>query len=340
MIDVDKMQLVRRVGSDAFQVPPSSLGFGCASLGSRISGKKGLGALEDAFDRGVVWFDIAPAYGAASAEEWLGRFLPGRRENLLLTTKVGIVPPKRLGAMKLAYSVGRPFLAKVGVARRAFRRSGATRNVRKPLTAALVETSIGASLRRLRVDHVDVYALHDPMPEDVMREDIVRALERVLTRGQARAVAVAGSYDACRAALDDGLPYKVMQMCARDVAVHGSEFVRRGRFLVTHSVFGVGGEADHLAALLRRDRARLAGLVAQGYACEPQRAAAGLLLDAALASNPSGVVLASMFDARRREENIERAGRLPRMDAPSILADILGPHALSSSVAEDAASCG
>ena len=189
------------LGRAAPSMAPSRLGFGCASLGSRIAPGDGLHALAAAFDAGVNWFDVAPAYGAGEAETLLGRFLRGRRERAFVVTKVGMAPPRRLGALRLAYTLGRPFAARAKALRSGFRSLGATRNRRMPLTAELVERSIGESLRRLGVDCVDVYALHDPDPADVAREDICAALARVIEHGQARAVAVAGHFDACRAAL-------------------------------------------------------------------------------------------------------------------------------------------
>jgi aryl-alcohol dehydrogenase-like predicted oxidoreductase len=53
----------------------SVLGFGCASLGSRIGARPGLLALEQAFDAGISWYDVAPSYGDGNAEAILGNFL-------------------------------------------------------------------------------------------------------------------------------------------------------------------------------------------------------------------------------------------------------------------------
>ena len=46
----------------------SAVGFGCASLGSRVSEAQGLRALGLAFERGVTWYDVAPPYGDGEAE--------------------------------------------------------------------------------------------------------------------------------------------------------------------------------------------------------------------------------------------------------------------------------
>ncbi|MGA2495632.1 MAG: aldo/keto reductase [Roseiarcus sp.] len=288
------------LGRSASSAAPSRLGFGCASLGSRVAAADGLNALATAFDAGVNWFDVAPAYGAGEAETLLGRFLRGRRDRAFVVTKVGMAPPRRLGALRLAYALGRPLAARAMALRSGFRSLAVTGNRHMPLTAALVERSIGESLRRLGVDCVDVYALHDPDPADVARDDVRAALTRVLERRRARAVAVAGGFDACRAVLAAGEPYAVLQTSVADLDYGGAELAGAGLLLVSHSVFGVGGGA-------------LARLCAK-FAAAPERhrrlvAAAELLLDCALANNPDGVVLASMFDADHRAADLARARR-------------------------------
>ena len=294
----------------ALPIAPSRLGFGCASLGSRVAPAAGLDALAAAFDAGVNWFDVAPAYGAGHAEALLGRFLRGRRDRAIVVTKVGMAPPRRLGAMRLAYALGRPLAARAASLRRGFRGLAATRNRHLPLTADLIERSIGESLKRLGLDTVDVYALHDPDPADVARQDVRAALARVLDRGQARAVAVAGGFDACRAAVAAGAPYSALQTAVADLEYGGAELAGAGLLLVSHSVFGVGGGAlERLAARLAAAPHRHRRLVAAGYSADRRRAAAELLLDCALADNPDGVVLASMFDAAHRAADLARVRR-------------------------------
>jgi aryl-alcohol dehydrogenase-like predicted oxidoreductase len=298
------------LGRAASSPAPSRLGFGCASLGSRVAADGGLNALAAAFDAGVNWFDVAPAYGAGEAETLLGRFLRGRRDRTFVVTKVGMAPPRRLGAVRLAYALGRPLAARATALRSGFRSLAATRNRQIPLTAELVERSIGESLHRLGVDCVDVYALHDPDPADVARDDVRTALSRAIERGQARAVAVAGRFDACRAALAAGEPYAALQTSIADLDYGGAELAGAGLLLVSHSVFGVGGGAlAQLRAKLAAAPERQRRLVAAGYHPDSRRAAAELLLDCALASNPDGVVLVSMFDTDHRAADLARARR-------------------------------
>ena len=305
-------------------VAPSRLGFGCASLGSRIGAAQGLDALAAAFDAGVNWFDVAPAYGAGEAELLLGRFLRGRRDRAIVVTKVGMAPPRRLAVMRLAYALGRPLVARAGALRRAFRSVSATRNRRLPLTAGLIESSIGESLKRLAIDAVDVYALHDPDPIDVGRDEVRAALTRVLARGQARAIAVAGGLEACQAAIVAGPPYSALQTSVANLESGGAELSGAELLLISHSVFGLGGGAlEQLRQKLAAAPERLARLVARGYSADRRLAAAELLLDCALANNPDGVVLASMFDPQHRAANLTRAQRRPTFAALGLLDETL-----------------
>jgi aryl-alcohol dehydrogenase-like predicted oxidoreductase len=70
----------------------SAIGFGCASLGSRISAANGSRAIAHALDLGLTWFDVAPSYGDGQAESLLGSALRGRRDKVVICTKFGIAP--------------------------------------------------------------------------------------------------------------------------------------------------------------------------------------------------------------------------------------------------------
>src|SRR6202022_5121096 len=79
----------------------SSVGCGCASLGGRIGLRKGLEALERAYEAGITWYDVAPSYGDAMAESILGEFVSKRRDSIYVCTKVGVRPGETPAAMRL-----------------------------------------------------------------------------------------------------------------------------------------------------------------------------------------------------------------------------------------------
>src|SRR4051794_1708473 len=84
---------MRQVRCEALEREVSTIGFGCASLGSRVSVSAGMRALAQAFDNGVTWYDTAPPYGAGRAEPTLGSFIAGKRDKVVICTKVGIPRP-------------------------------------------------------------------------------------------------------------------------------------------------------------------------------------------------------------------------------------------------------
>jgi aryl-alcohol dehydrogenase-like predicted oxidoreductase len=319
--------MIRRVLLPGVGIETSCLGFGCASLGSRVSARQGLAALAKAHEAGVSWFDIAPAYGAGEAESIFSRFLVGRRGRLSILTKVGLAPPRRSPLLRAAYAVGRPLLGVARHLRQRSRRIQATRNRALDITPELIETSLSDSLARLRTDHVEVLALHDPDPRTVQDDAVLRTLDRAVGRGAARFLGVAGSLEACLAAARSGLPYRVFQTAIRPGSKDFAEIKARADRDVTiigHSVFGVDGTKDGLAARLRGDAAARAGLAAKGYGSDDLETAIGdLLLDAALAANPAGVTLVSMFDASHFDRNKRRASGPPRREATEILNDLM-----------------
>ena len=70
------------------------LGLGCMGMSEfygATDDAQSLATLEAAFDAGVRHFDTADSYGAGHNEELLGRFIKGKRAQLRIATKFGIV---------------------------------------------------------------------------------------------------------------------------------------------------------------------------------------------------------------------------------------------------------
>ena len=201
-----KMVFVEAIGSKV-----SSIGFGCASLGSRIGARQGIETLERAYEAGVTWYDVAPSYGDGMAESIWGEFASRKRDRVCVCTKVGMRPPKTSATMRLLKPLSRIAVATVpALKQNASRVRPAPFKV--PLSAELIRSSVEESLGRLRTDYVDVLALHRPTAEEVVREDIVRAVERVIRDGKARAVSIAGDLEAGMRGLDESLPYRLVQI--------------------------------------------------------------------------------------------------------------------------------
>ncbi|MCB9881792.1 MAG: aldo/keto reductase [Planctomycetes bacterium] len=205
----------RTLGRTGLRVP--ILGFGAATLGEEygpIEARDGERAVHRAIDEGIDFFDVAPYYGRTLAEERLGKALEGRRDRVVLATKC----------------------CRDSVDRFDF-------------SAAYVEVSLDASLRRLRTDHVDLLQIHDCEfgdPEQIVHETIPAA-RRMQERGKARFVGITGlpiGYLrdlAARAEVDTILSYARDDLLADDLEDVLVPFTReRGIGLINASPLHMG----------------------------------------------------------------------------------------------------
>lgn len=74
------------------RLPSSRLGFGTSSLHHLKTQRERAALLAHCYERGIRHFDSAPLYGHEMAERELGRFIRGRRPDLVVATKFGIEP--------------------------------------------------------------------------------------------------------------------------------------------------------------------------------------------------------------------------------------------------------
>jgi aryl-alcohol dehydrogenase-like predicted oxidoreductase len=306
----------------------SALGFGCASLGSRIDDKRGTAALARAYDAGITWFDVAPSYGDGRAEGLLGGFLLGRRSQVVICTKVGIVP----GRVSLAMRIGKTVVQRAMALRPELREHVARFRLpaqRVELTGPFIESSIVESLRRMQTDYVDVLALHEASLDDVQRDDVLRALDNVVSKGYARAISLAGDLNVALAAVALSERFRILQFAnnlfAPNIARAKQRLpANRSVGFVTHGVYGHEGSLEALAAMIEKEAGKRGLMDSAGYRDTPQKAAAAFLLDFALASNPDGVVLLSMFQPQHHSFNLDRLTTSPPAEVVLELASCLG----------------
>jgi D-threo-aldose 1-dehydrogenase len=173
-------------GTPAMQSGPTdgielgALGFGTGFL-RRLATRgrlrtRGINRLlATAMEEGVTHFDTAPIYGYGEAEGLLGRFLAPRRNELTVTTKIGIPPPPAISRLVPGRLVRGPLS------------SGA-----QNFEVRSVRTSFERSLRRLRTDYVDILLLHECAPDRVT-DELLEFLEGRVADGTARAVGTATS---------------------------------------------------------------------------------------------------------------------------------------------------
>jgi aryl-alcohol dehydrogenase-like predicted oxidoreductase len=201
-------------------IPPlgrdvSAIGFGCASLGSRISPPQGLRAIAQALDLGVTWFDVAPPYGDGHAEALLGQALQGRRDRVVICTKFGIEPPQLSLAARMIRPLARHVVATLPKLRQVVA-GGRSTGSRTPIEPAAIEASVTRSLRLLKTDYIDVLAVHEPTPCDAKNPAMFEVLQRLRERGRVRAISVAGSPDTIEAAAQALATRSAAELCVRE----------------------------------------------------------------------------------------------------------------------------
>ena len=85
----------RQIGS----LNVSVVGLGCNNFGWRLNEGQTAAVVRAALDAGITFFDTADIYGGTKSEEFLGRALVRRRDDIVLATKFGMqVDEQRNGA--------------------------------------------------------------------------------------------------------------------------------------------------------------------------------------------------------------------------------------------------
>ncbi len=145
----------------------SVVGLGCNNFGRRVDAAGTKRVLDAAIEHGVTFLDTAELYSTGDSETFMGRALRGRRDQVVLATKFG------------------------------WRADDGSGNAR-PET---IRPALEGSLRRLQVDHVDLYQLHRPDPATPIA-DTLAAMGELVREGLVREIGCS-NFDAAQLAEAD-----------------------------------------------------------------------------------------------------------------------------------------
>jgi aryl-alcohol dehydrogenase-like predicted oxidoreductase len=142
----------RRLGDSELEV--SLVGLGCNNFGKRLDLDGTAAVLEAALDAGVSFFDTADIYGGGESERLIGEVLEGRRDEYVLATKFG-------------WEKGAPDAP-----------GGSREHIR---------WAVEGSLKRLRVEKIDLYQYHRPDGVTPLEETLT-ALDELVREGVVSAI--------------------------------------------------------------------------------------------------------------------------------------------------------
>jgi aryl-alcohol dehydrogenase-like predicted oxidoreductase len=146
----------RKLGSQGLEV--SALGLGCMGMsefyGSR-NDEESLSTIHRALDLGLTFLDTADMYGPFTNEQLVGRAVRGRRDQVVIATKFGNMRGEDGSYLGIN---GRP---------------------------DYVRSACDGSLKRLGVDHIDLYYQHR-VDNSVPIEETVGAMAELVQAGKVR----------------------------------------------------------------------------------------------------------------------------------------------------------
>ncbi len=174
--------LYRQLGKSGIEA--SVVAFGAWAIGGWMWGgaeeSQALKAINVGLDEGMNFIDTAPIYGFGSSEKLVGRAIKGRRDQVVLATKCGLVWDRQ-GSSLHCYAD-----------RNKVTNEPSEVTVYRSLRPQSIVQELEQSLRRLQTDYVDLYQTH--WQDDVVPiEETMAALMNLKQQGKIRAIGVSNA---------------------------------------------------------------------------------------------------------------------------------------------------
>jgi D-threo-aldose 1-dehydrogenase len=302
------------------------LGYGCSQLMGGITRRESIALLQTAFDSGIRHFDTAPSYGYGEAESVLGEALRSTRNQVTITTKFGIRPPRNQSLLGLARRVLLPLANRVPSVKSRLSRAAGGLKGRAGFSPNELRASIEASLVALATGYIDILLLHEAVVGD-LNDELFAELERNVTEGKIRSFGIGSEAIAAAQVYRDERRFCPIMQFEWSV-LSGRKPTYPGSFLITHR--SLSENFVRLRAWLGANPA-IARAWSKALDVDVTNATvlSRLMLAAARDANPNGITLFSSRNTR----NIGANTRLMLDNS-----ELTTAAALAALVARDAAS--
>lgn len=180
----------RRFGRTELTV--SEVGFGCARLGGIFPGASKsdmLHTLGNAFDAGITFFDTADMYCQGESEQLLGEAFRGKRDQVVIASKVGYCLPTQRKLASRVKPILKPLIRRIGLTRQSLP-LGFSGSLSQNFSSDYMIKSVEQSLRRLKTDYLDLYQLHSPPTSVLEHGEFIGTLEKLKRQGKIRCYGV------------------------------------------------------------------------------------------------------------------------------------------------------
>lgn len=141
---------LKKLGRTGLKVSPICLGT--MTLGSQVAEAESIKIIKSAIDFGINFLDTADGYSGGRSEEIIGKSIKGRRDSVVVATKVGARLPPDPGTN---------------------------------LSRKYIIQTIEGSLRRLQTDYIDLYYCHFP-DYDTPLDETLRTFDDLIHEGKVR----------------------------------------------------------------------------------------------------------------------------------------------------------